>query len=39
MNQSAIWIGAFVVVGLVLLGLRRRKKPKSRIARLQGQEL
>ena len=35
MNQSAIWIGAFVVIGLIFFKMRRRKKPKSRIARLR----
>jgi len=34
MNQSIIWIGAALVLGLAILKMRRRK-PKSRIARIR----
>jgi hypothetical protein len=30
-----IWIGAVALIGLVIFKMRRRQKPKSRIARLR----
>ena len=35
MNQPIVWIGAIAIIGLAILKMRRRKKPKSRIARLR----
>jgi LPXTG-motif cell wall-anchored protein len=35
MNQPMIWIGAALILGVAIFKLRRRKKPKSRMARLR----